>query len=204
MGDKDKGRAVLKREYEVRGVMVEFPFEPYEAQLAFMDKMVEALQSGSNALLESPTGTGKTLCLLVASLAWRQMHAACVQAHRSGLSMTEAGSNMQRELLNGASGGIPIPAPVQPGQLEKMCQRIVYTSRTHGQLAQVIKELRCTAYKPRCALLGSRQQLCIHKGDDKHYPLHSISFHADETMSAYSRIRFFCSSEKLLSLTDGQ
>jgi Rad3-related DNA helicase len=50
---------------------VEFPYEAYPCQLDYMSSVIQALQEKKNALLESPTGTGKTLCLLCASLAWR-------------------------------------------------------------------------------------------------------------------------------------
>jgi regulator of telomere elongation helicase 1 len=48
----------------VRGVPVSFPYTPYPCQVDYMAKVLEALDGGTNALLESPTGTGKTLSLL--------------------------------------------------------------------------------------------------------------------------------------------
>jgi regulator of telomere elongation helicase 1 len=38
---------------------------------------------------------------------------------------------------------------------------IIYSSRTHHQLKQVIKELKQTAYAPKVAILGSREHLCV-------------------------------------------
>lgn len=55
---------------EISGVKVHFPFKPYACQIEYMNRVMEALNEGKNALLESPTGTGKTLSLLCATLAW--------------------------------------------------------------------------------------------------------------------------------------
>lgn len=57
---------------DVLGIKIDFPFEPYNVQVDYMTKVIESLQTGKNAVLESPTGTGKTLCLLCASLAWQR------------------------------------------------------------------------------------------------------------------------------------
>lgn len=58
----------IMQKYEIRGVTVEFPHTAYDCQLLYMERVIEALQTQKLALLESPTGTGKTLCLLCASL----------------------------------------------------------------------------------------------------------------------------------------
>lgn len=55
---------------QLEGLPVYFPFKPYECQNNYMAKVILALKNSENALLESPTGTGKTLSLLCASLAW--------------------------------------------------------------------------------------------------------------------------------------
>jgi hypothetical protein len=55
----------------IQGLQVDFPKQPYECQKQYMEKVIEALDQGQNALLESPTGTGKTLSLLCSTLAWQ-------------------------------------------------------------------------------------------------------------------------------------
>ncbi|KAL7751355.1 hypothetical protein RI367_003215 [Sorochytrium milnesiophthora] len=75
----------LQREAELRkdyvtlpmyGVTVRFPFQPYKSQRQMMAKIVQALKAEQNALLESPTGSGKSLALLCASLSWQQYERA--------------------------------------------------------------------------------------------------------------------------------
>ena len=55
----------------INNIDVDFPKVPYQCQIDYMSKVLTALEHGSNALLESPTGTGKTLTLLCSTLAWQ-------------------------------------------------------------------------------------------------------------------------------------
>lgn len=54
----------------IHGTEIYFPYPPYENQLNYMTKVIQALNNKSLAALESPTGTGKTLCLLCSALGW--------------------------------------------------------------------------------------------------------------------------------------
>ena len=54
------------------------PFTPYNVQLDFMRTVYQVLQTGSGqiGILESPTGTGKSLSLICASLTWLRHYKA--------------------------------------------------------------------------------------------------------------------------------
>ncbi|XP_064648720.1 Fanconi anemia group J protein homolog isoform X2 [Lineus longissimus] len=63
--------AKLPRTIPIQGVKVQFPFKPYPSQLSMMAKIIKGCGSKQNCLLESPTGTGKSLALLCSALAWQ-------------------------------------------------------------------------------------------------------------------------------------
>eukprot|EP00392_Amoebophrya_sp_AT5.2_P017178 g17502.t1 len=80
--------------------------------------VVHAYLCGKHAVLESPTGTGKTAALLNAVLA------------------------AQRDLAT-RFGRAP---------------QIVYGTRTHGQVKQIVQELKASPYRPHVVCLGSREK----------------------------------------------
>ena len=107
-------------EFDIEDIPVHFPYQPYDVQVNFMRKVIESCQTQKYALLESPTGTGKTLSLLCAIFSW----------------------------LNQISLQI----------------KVMYCSRTHSQLSNVIKELQKTKFRPTVTHIASRSKLCLLEG----------------------------------------
>lgn len=142
----------------IAGIPVNFPFEPYEVQRAYMEKVIICLRDGTNGVLESPTGTGKTLSLLCSSLAWlhRRKEEMKNQMQKVNSSQPDLKDNpllgehfeMMARSKGKSNWGLP---------------KIIYASRTHSQLTQAMQELKRTSYSfMRAVVLGSRDQLCIH------------------------------------------
>ncbi|KAG7479203.1 Fanconi anemia group J isoform X1 [Solea senegalensis] len=59
-------------EYTIGGVKIHFPCKAYPSQLAMMNSIIRGLNKGEHCLLESPTGSGKSLALLCSALGWQQ------------------------------------------------------------------------------------------------------------------------------------
>uniref|UniRef100_A0A671MWE3 DNA 5'-3' helicase n=1 Tax=Sinocyclocheilus anshuiensis TaxID=1608454 RepID=A0A671MWE3_9TELE len=59
-------------EYTIGGVKINFPCKAYPSQLAMMNSIIRGLNNRQHCLLESPTGSGKSLALLCSALAWQQ------------------------------------------------------------------------------------------------------------------------------------
>jgi regulator of telomere elongation helicase 1 len=145
---------------DIKGVRVHFPFSPYTCQIDYMEKVMDALLLSENALLESPTGTGKTFCLLCACLAWQR-----AQKHELHMAAELASQQQQQQSQSQAHPSLS-QSETTTKQVPKAAAAsslpvIIYASRTHSQLSQVVRELRNTRYRPSHAVLASREQMCV-------------------------------------------
>ena len=65
---------------------VDFPYAPYDCQLTMMEKVLESLATGRNALLESPTGT---VCAAIYAVVFSSGSPRAVTSDRGYLSAPE-------------------------------------------------------------------------------------------------------------------
>jgi fanconi anemia group J protein len=158
MADDERQTTVM-----LSGYAVNFPFEPYGTQLAFMSRVLAALKSKQDALLESPTGTGKSLSLLCAALAFQRAEIESFlrdeNEHNVSSTAADIGESMSAE-----------QARAYELRRAERCPRIFYGTRTHSQLTQVVGELRKAMYRPSMTILASRKHYCIQPAVDSGAP----------------------------------
>lgn len=76
------------------------PYEPYDIQTQFMNAVYDCLETGRVGILESPTGTGKSLSLICGSLTWLRDHKR--QTFEEGFATDTAGSDEPAWILEHA------------------------------------------------------------------------------------------------------
>lgn len=91
--------------------------------------------------------------MLCSALAW-QRHANAESKANNG----EVG-NFDTKMTNATAVTTGVSS-VESSKQERQKSVVIYASRTHSQLSQVVSELRSTRYRPNHALLASREQLC--------------------------------------------
>ncbi|GMI82426.1 hypothetical protein like AT1G20720 [Hibiscus trionum] len=168
-----------KNVHHIAGIPVDFPYKPYGTQLSFMYRVISTLDRAQkdghcHALLESPTGTGKSLSLLCSTLAWQQNYKT--NNIKGILSQSIPAPEAITDPLGHGGGFIPEtqPSSVPPSSVseppehsansknkkKKLAPTIYYASRTHSQISQVIHEYRKTSYRVSMAVLASRKHYC--------------------------------------------
>ncbi|XP_078494291.1 Fanconi anemia group J protein homolog [Ciona intestinalis] len=139
-------------ELMIGGVKVHFPFKPYPSQLSMMSMIVKGLQRSEHCLLESPTGSGKTLSLLCSALAWQQ-----------DLEMRLQKKEELYEQSNIDCAEEECCSIEQPPKEKEKVPTIWFGTRTHKQIAQITHELATTQYRHvNMSILSSREHACIH------------------------------------------
>lgn len=166
------------------------PFSYIPSRIRFPDLFIDFIFISLSPSLQSPTGSGKSLAILCSVLAWHRhkfpnnnkrphIKIGDLPDHpstQSDYKITSEGVSDELDkfkfdsITNGRNAtGFGATDPLQFQKSPKSPPKIIFTSRTHSQLQQLIAEYRRTAYFQhfQMAVLGSRKSLCInHKIKD--------------------------------------
>lgn len=167
----------------IGGCEVKFPegLSPHPAQVMTMSSIIRALNKKENSMIESPTGTGKTLALLCGALAWqekesknpegaklykawvkeREKYEAAKARYDAGL---KSGKRVEPEFGDGWMSSDPHFRRAPPP--EATTPKIYMCTRTHSQISQILRELKRTGYSPKYSVLSSRQRMCPYNKSD--------------------------------------
>lgn len=171
----DVAQLRLHNSFFVEGIRIGWPFSTIltpQRQMAI--HIVKALKRKLHVVLESPTGTGKSAAILCSVLAW-QRYQAKVNLAKKQQRLAQAAEAIVPECDDEIDKLIQKVAGAGDESNEEEDQRdagervepdvptIVYCSRTHSQVAQMVASLRKTPYRPRMTVLGSRDRLCINR-----------------------------------------
>ncbi|KAA6380786.1 MAG: putative Fanconi anemia group J protein, partial [Streblomastix strix] len=157
----------------IQGYEVRFPCKPYSSQKLIMDRLLKSLQTQTNGLLESPTGTGKTLALLCGACAFQEFHKKKTDQPQDNIKQNYQDDNELRPDIEDI-----IPEKTEEEQNNEINEKkkaskqktkankypkIMYFTRTHSQIKQIVEELKRTSYNPTMSILASRSHLCINQ-----------------------------------------
>lgn len=132
----DEKEYIKQNDINYNNINIKFPFEPYNEQIKYIQSIIDTLKNKEKTALESPTGTGKTLSLLTASLSFLKYIREDLKKKNKSFLLTKPPS-------------------------------IIFTTRTHEEINNIINELWTTCYRPRTCILGSRDLYCINDKNSK-------------------------------------
>ena len=149
-------------------------FKAYPQQIEFAQALANAADRDEIIILESPTGTGKTISLLAGAVQW--LKGRSEKNHLAGDDVPDWLREQAKNLQNDEfikENTHPLKKLKSENQREDSCfnfidelpvlvPKVYYASRTHSQLSQVLEEL-AKFDSQSGTILASRQHLCINE-----------------------------------------
>lgn len=175
----------IQLERNIAGIKVLFPFPTMsKPQIQIMSKLIHGVKNAEHVVLESPTGTGKTAAILSGLLSW--LYQAQIQSQSPNPEYAGGSTAAYEPSTPSSKGGESITpkdelatekptvnetstpkrdAAEQSDSSSTSRTRVVYLTRTHVQIRQVMDAIKRSGFTPRSCSIASRLQLCIYKPD---------------------------------------